>query len=32
MSRSSAKVLGDLQNIKLRLDASFVQMAAEGKL
>ena len=32
MIRSSGKVLGELQNIKLRLDASFVQMAAEGKL
>jgi len=32
MSRSSGKVLGELQSIKLRLDASFVQMAAEGKL
>jgi len=26
------KVLGDAQNIKMRFDASFVQMAAEGKL
>jgi len=26
------KVLGDPQNVKLRFDASFVQMAAEGKL
>jgi NitT/TauT family transport system substrate-binding protein len=26
------KVLGDPKNIKLRFDASFVQMAAEGKL
>lgn len=27
-----ARVLGDPKNIKLRFDARFVQMAAEGKL